>query len=109
MCDAIMERRLREELAQSRGLVGMRENQLAEATGDVVHFVDLWHNACEERDAARDLAVRLEGMLGRVEKLHHPRGGAAWAEPGWTSPEDCAECEDTHPCPTYRLAHGTDA
>jgi len=106
MCDAIMERRLREELAQSRGLVAMRENQLAEATGDVVHFVDLWHNACEERDAARDLAVRLEGMLGSVENFHDGRHYCRGFEEGeWQSWLYRGDATDR--CPTYRLAHGT--
>lgn len=84
MCDAIMERRLREELAQSRGLAALRKSQLAKATDDVVNFVDLWHNACEDRDAARDLAARLEGMLARVEGLHD--GPHAWSGSKATSP-----------------------
>jgi len=104
MCDAIMERRLREELAQSRGRMALRESQLAEATDDVVHFVDLWHNACEERDAARDLAARLEGMLGSVEGLHDGphacTAGGPYVE--WF------QGDEPWRCLTYERAHGTD-
>ena len=54
-----------------------------------------------ERDAARDLAARLEGMLASVEALHGQRRTPT-VNPG------CWGCGYVFPCPTYRLAHGTD-
>jgi len=59
-----------------------------------------------ERDAARDLAIRLEGMLTSVEALHAPSAGEGIHR---VPRGACLECELDWPCETYRLAHGTDA
>lgn len=75
------------------------EHDLAETAAEL-------ERVTAERDAARDLAIRLEGMLGRIEELHAGghwcvplRAGEAWS---WSSGEK------TDPCLTRRLAHGTD-
>ncbi len=62
--------------------------------------------ALAERDAARDLAARLKGMLGRVESLHHGWSHTCLADDG--SEELFKFYPYSQPCPTYRLAHGTD-
>ncbi len=62
-----------------------------------------------DRDAARDLAVRLEGMLGRVEALYH---GPHWclraADDGMRYFYG-GTIRELQTCPTWLLAHYGDA